>query len=87
MTDPYLNTYDNPSDPARNAASITPSDDDDLANVSKSLFVGGAGTLKIDTVGGSTVTFTGVVAGSIIPVRAAKIYATGTTATNIVSMY
>lgn len=73
--------------PAENAAAVTPADGADLANFSKALFVGGAGTLKVDLVGGTTVTFTGVVAGSYLRLRARRVYATGTTATNIVALY
>jgi len=49
--------------------------------------VGGAGNIKVDTLGGDTVTFTGVLAGSILPVRILKVYSTDTTATNIVAVY
>lgn len=69
------------------AAAITPSDAAALSPPSGRLFVGGAGNLKVDTIGGETVTFTGVVAGSLIPVRAIKVYATGTTATNIAALW
>jgi hypothetical protein len=51
-----------------------------------SVFVGGAGNLKVDMADGTTVTFTGVAAGTLLPIQVKKIYAAanGTTATNIV---
>lgn len=73
--------------PASNAFAVTPADGSDLAHAARALFVGGAGDIKVDTLGGDTVTFTGVVAGSILPVRILKVYSTGTTATNIVAVY
>lgn len=73
--------------PASNAFAVTPADGSNLTHAARALFVGGAGDIKVDTLGGDTVTFTGVVAGSILPVRILKVYATGTTATNIVAVY
>jgi hypothetical protein len=73
--------------PASNAFAVTPADGSNLTHAARALFVGGAGNIKVDTLGGDTVTFTGVVAGSILPVRILKVYSTDTTATNIVAVY
>ena len=73
--------------PASNAFVVTPADGSNLTHAARALFVGGAGDVKVDTLGGDTVTFTGVLAGSILPVRILKVYATGTTATNLVAVY
>ena len=51
------------------------------------LFVGGAGAVKVTTIAGTDVIFTGVVAGTVLPVRVKKVFSTGTTATNMVVMY
>jgi hypothetical protein len=74
------------TDPGYDAAEVTPSDTAHLGNV-RALYVGVGGDVKIDTEGGSTVTFVGVLPGSIIPVRAVRVYATGTDATDIVAIY
>ena len=74
------------TDPGYSAAAVTPSDTAHLGNV-RALYIGGAGDVKIDAEGGGTVTFVGVQAGSIIPVRAVRVYATGTDATSIVALY
>lgn len=50
------------------------------------LYVGGAGNLTVETVGGDTVTFNGLLAGAFIPVRVTKVKA-ATTATNILALY
>lgn len=71
---------------ARDASEVTTSDTAVLGGV-RGLYIGGAGNVKVDCEGGGTVTFNGALAGSIIPVRAVRVYATGTTATNIVALY
>jgi hypothetical protein len=74
--------------PAQHAANVTPSDTVDLANNTRYLFVGGAGNIKVTTVGGETLTITGVIAGSVLPLRVKRVFATGgTTATNMVGLY
>ena len=73
------------SEPAYDAASVTPSDTTRIGGV-RGLYIGGAGDVKITTEGGSDITFSGVVAGSILPIRATRVYATGTTADNIIAL-
>jgi len=73
--------------PALNAEAVTPSDSVSLTNDSRGLFVGGAGNISVLMSGGTSVTFTGVVAGSILPIRVNRVNATSTTATDIVSLY
>lgn len=68
------------------AAAVSPSDTVNLAYPSV-VYVGGSGNVKITTAQGSAVTFTGVQAGSIIPVQALRVWNTGTTATNMVAVY
>jgi hypothetical protein len=72
---------------AYDGAAITPSDTVPLANWSRWVFVGGAGNLAVTMVGGETVTFTGLVANTLLPIRATLIKVTGTTATNLVAFW
>ena len=74
------------ADPAQDAAAVTPSDTAELSPVARSLYVGGAGDVKVTTEAGTDVTFSGALAGSIIPVRCRRVFSTGTTATNIVAL-
>jgi len=71
---------------AEYAAVVTPNDSVDLPLKARALFVGGAGNIAVVTRGGSSVTFTGVAAGSILPVAVNRVLATGTTATNIMAL-
>ena len=73
--------------PADHAAAVTPHDTNELATVSRYLWVGGAGNVKLTTVGGDTVTFTSVAAGTLLRVRAKVVFATLTTATLIVALW
>ena len=88
MADRWSSSGPSMAGPAHNAAAVTPADGADLANATTALFVGGAGAVKVDMVGGTTaVTLTGVLAGSVLPLRVSRVYSTGTTATNIVALY
>jgi hypothetical protein len=71
---------------AYDAAAVTPSDSVDI-RPTRSLFVGVAGNIKVDMALGTTLTFTNVLAGSILPVQVKRVYSTGTTATSIVALY
>ena len=73
--------------PAENAVAITPDDSNDLATMSRALFIGGAGNLVVVMKGGQTVTFYNLAAGSILSIRAARVKASSTTATNIINLY
>jgi hypothetical protein len=86
-TDDYAAAFVPPYAPCRHAAAVAPNDVTELTNVSRFLFVGGAGNLKVVTVGGETVTLTGVAAGTLLPLAVKQVIATLTTATNIVSLW
>jgi hypothetical protein len=70
-----------------NWVAVTPNDNAPLPHAG-ALYVTGTGTLKIDTAGGQIgVTLTVVPANALLPVVAAKVYATGTSATGIFLLY
>ena len=71
---------------ATHAQAVTTSDTVDLTNVSRGLFVGGAGNVVVIMADGTTVTITGVTAGTLLPIRVSRVKATGTTATNMVAL-
>lgn len=72
--------------PAQNALAVTPSDTTVLG--ARGLWVGGAGAVAVDFRDGSTgVVFSGVPAGTFLPIAAYRVKATGTTATLIVAVF
>lgn len=76
------------SSAALRATAVTTSDTVDLPdNATRGLYVGATGTVKVDMVGGGTVTFVGVPAGAVLPIQARRVYATGTTATTILALW
>lgn len=75
------------TDPAVTAVAVTPSDTVAITpNPTRALYVGGGGNLAV-LIGANTVTFSGVQAGSILPICVTRVNATNTTATNIVALY
>lgn len=72
---------------AHSAAAVTPSDSA-VIPVTRGLFIGGGGTVKVDmAVDGAAITFNALVAGTILPVQVTRVYSTGTTATSIIALY
>jgi hypothetical protein len=51
------------------------------------LYIGTGGDVKVTTAGGTDVTFVNTNSGQIIPLTITKVFATGTTATNIVGFF
>lgn len=72
--------------PATHILEAAPSDANDLVHPSRAINVAGAGGVRVTTVGGTTGTFH-VAAGVPFPIRATRIWQTGTTATGIVVLY
>lgn len=66
---------------------ITPNDGVDLATNTRGIYVGGAGNVAViledDT---ASVTFVAPPVGSVLPIRARRVLATGTTATNLIGL-
>jgi hypothetical protein len=71
--------------PATRAEAVTPSDVDELASYSRSLWVGGAGNVNVVMSDGTTVLISGVAAGTLLPIRVKQVKNTSTTATLMVS--
>lgn len=72
--------------PATGGEAVTPSDATLLNFTSRALWIGGAGNISLLMEAGDTLLLSGVPAGTLLPVRATRVNATGTTATLIVSL-
>jgi hypothetical protein len=68
------------------ALAVTPNDSVDLTKPGR-IYVGGAGAVNVDTIGGDTIAFAAVPAGTFLPVRVKRVRATGTAATNLVVVF
>jgi hypothetical protein len=86
MSDPFSNHESGLTSPIRNIAAVTPNNDADLPTVSRALYIGTGGTLKVTMQGGMTETFVGVLAGVWYPFSVKRVWATGTTAASIVAL-
>ncbi|MCB1884637.1 MAG: hypothetical protein KDG89_11705 [Geminicoccaceae bacterium] len=64
---------------------VTPSDVAPIEEC-RALYVGQGGDLVLEDDAGAAVTFAGVAAGTVLPVRTRKVRATGTTAGGIVAL-
>lgn len=67
------------------AAAVTPSDSATFE--SSVIYVGGDGNVRVTTAQGTDITFSGMFAGGVVPVRVKRVWATGTTATNILRVF
>jgi len=72
--------------PAGNAAAITPSNTVDLDAVTRALYVGVTGDVKVDMIGGQAITFKNVPV-CVLPIRVTRVYATGTDASEIIGLW
>lgn len=85
QNDTFANGKGGREAPLTRLFAITPDDATLLAEATRALYVGGAGNVSVLPVGQSTsVTLVGVQAGSVLPIRVARVNDTGTTATSIV---
>jgi len=87
MTDFWAQEKNEEWGPAHFAAAVTPNDSVDLTSTTRGLYIGSAGDVKVDMLGDGTVTFVAVQTGTILPVRATRVYSTGTDATSIIALW
>lgn len=88
MADQFSGTLDSVSSPATRAVAVVPHDANALVDIPKALFVGTGGNLVARGAGGGAdALFKNVASGSILPLRAEYVRASGTTAADIVALY
>ena len=72
---------------AASFAAVTPSDTTKFAQSARGIYVGVGGDVVLLGEGGEVVTFTGALAGTVLPVRCVRVNSTSTTATNMVALF
>jgi hypothetical protein len=68
------------------AAAVTPSDSVNFATPSV-VWVGTTGNVKVTTSQGTDIVFTAVPGGAVLPLQVLRVWANGTTATNLVRIF
>ena len=87
MADPFQGREPGLTAPPANAFAVSPSDAADLSLTTRGLYVGTTGNLRVLLAGDSApVTFVNVAAGVTHPLRVRRVYATGTTATDLIGV-
>jgi hypothetical protein len=87
MTDSFSTFARSLTSPPERGLAIEPSDAGDLPQVTRALYVGGTGDVRVRLKGGDVLTLRGVQAGSLIPLRVAQVLAGGTTAAGLVGLW
>ncbi|GAB5375040.1 MAG: hypothetical protein AcusKO_15020 [Acuticoccus sp.] len=72
--------------PAADAFAITPDDNTDLPQAARAIYVGASGDMSVVTLGGTTVLFAGLGAGTTLPCSVVRVNDTDTTAANLVGL-
>ena len=84
--DPFQSYMPNLQSPLASATALTPDDGADLTHVSRALYLGVGGAVKVTLADGSIATFINMLAGWH-PLRVRRVWATGTSATDIVGCW
>ena len=87
MADLFENHAPGLSAPAADGAPIVPSDAADLPVTSRAIWIGAAGDLAVELAEGGAVVLAGVPGGTLLPLRARAVRATGTTADALVALW
>lgn len=73
--------------PGYDGIAVSPSDAVELSPAVRALYIGVAGNVKLKTIGGTTLEFIGIQAGTILPIQTKLVFNTSTTATNIIGIW
>ena len=86
MQDRYETFSTGLESPVTHGFAVTPDDGEDLPELVRALYVGSGGALALVLASGAPVTLSGVAGGTVLPLRAARVLASGTTAGGIVGL-
>lgn len=73
--------------PARNAAAVTPDNNNDLGFVTRGIIVGGNGNVSVNMSGSGAAIVIAMTAGTLYPIAVSRVLSTGTSATGIVAVW
>jgi hypothetical protein len=84
--DDFQSYISNLQSPLSRAEAVTPDDANDLTHLTRAIYLGTGGTVKLSLEDGTAVTFTDMAAGWH-PLRVARVWDTGTSAADIVGCW
>ncbi len=86
MIDRFKQSSSGSTGAATHGFAITPDDTQNLSEIVRAIYIGGAGTITLVSFEGDALTFTNVLAGTILPIRAIAVKSTGTDASDLVGL-
>lgn len=86
MSDAFSGQAPGLTSPAILPEAIVPSDTAELVALTRALYVGQTGNVRVRLASGPTVTFPNMQGGAIYPIRVRQVLATGTTAGGLVGL-
>lgn len=86
MTDKFQGYTEGLNSPPSNILTLTPNDGTDLPAVIRCINAATSGSVRVTTINGDTGTVY-IAAGVTFPIRANRVWATGTTASGLVGLY
>lgn len=86
IIDAFAGFSPSPQSPITHALAITPDDATDLGHLTRALYVGTGGDVRVTLADGGTLTFVNMVQGWH-PIRVARVWAAGTTADHLVGCW
>lgn len=75
------------SSPAEDGESIVPSDGSDLGQVTRALYIGVGGSVRLQLARGTQIDLSNVPSGAILPLRVRRVMASGTSAAGLVGFW
>lgn len=87
MADAYAQVAPSLCEPPSNGLAVTADDEVIFEQPTRMLWIGEAGDVTVRLMGGSQVNFVDCRAGSLLPARVDKVFATGTTAGSILGLW
>lgn len=86
MADKYEGQATGLTSPGIDALPVAPNDTVPLAHVTRALYVGVSGDVRVELLSGAVATFQSMQAGGIYPLRVSRVFATGTTASGLIGV-
>lgn len=85
-SNPNRNAASGRESPAAHAFVPTQSDTEECEFITRAIYVGNGGSLKVTMAGGEVVTFSGLLTGTLLPISVKQVWTTGS-ASGLIGLY